>query len=524
MKKNLPVTDNERVVSEEMRIISSTDTKGIITNVNDDFLQIVGFSTEELVGANHNIVRHPDVPPVAFQDLWENLKAGRSWKGIVKNRCKSGDHYWVDAHVASLVENGDVIGFESVRVKPSRERVERAQAIYDAVNSGKSLPTPFDDRSFLWRSVIATLLPLLLVAVALGLVGTESGVVVSALLALGGVAALALGRWCAAPVLRAAAEAREVIHNPLSQGMYFGTTRCELGQLRYAIEYLQSTLRPLLVRTNQAASQVADAANRSKSGMHSATEDLDLQLSSVEQVASAIDEMVATVQEVASSTAGASQAAHEAMTLASSDREIVEKSIAATEALAGEVEAAAEVVKRVEEESQNIGSVLDVINGIAEQTNLLALNASIEAARAGEQGRGFAVVADEVRALAHRTKESTDEIQSTIQRLQRGTEEAVSVMGRGRERVASSLDQVSQGGQALESIGDAVSTITEMNDQIASSSEEQGSVAEEIRRNIHAINDLSRRTTESARGTVSIGDELAHLAEKLSALMHQFKV
>lgn len=524
MKKNLPVTEIERVMGDGMRIISSTDIKGIITNVNDDFVQMASFTPEELVGTNHNIIRHPDVPAAAFQDLWDNLKAGRSWKGIVKNRAKNGDHYWVDAHVASLVEGGEVVGYESVRVKPSRERVERAQAIYDAVNGDKALPTPADDFSFTRRALIAGLLPVLLIGTGWLLGTTQITTLMIAVLLVGIAAAAGLALWCAAPVHKAAAQAREIVHNPLCQGMYFGTIKCELGQVRYAMEFLQSTLRTLLVRTNQAATQLADSAARCKEGMRAATVDLDEQTQNVEQVAAAIDQMVATVQEVASNTANASTAAHDALTRASEGKRIVDESVGATEALASEVETAADVVRRVEEESQNIGSVLDVINGIAEQTNLLALNASIEAARAGDQGRGFAVVADEVRALAHRTKESTEEIQATIKRLQVGTEEAVAVMGRSKERVAQGIEQVSQSGAALDSIRESVSTITAMNDQIASSTEEQGAVSEEIRRNIHNINDVSRRTTESVHGTVAIGDELSHLAQQLSALMHQFKV
>lgn len=137
MKKNLPVTGREITLAEGQELISTTDLKGIITGYNQAFREMSGFDDEELLGKNHNVIRHPDMPPEAFEDLWQHMKLGKHWMGIVKNRSKSGDHYWVDAYVTPVMENGQVTGYESVRVRPSNEQVERAEQVYQKLQAGQ---------------------------------------------------------------------------------------------------------------------------------------------------------------------------------------------------------------------------------------------------------------------------------------------------------------------------------------------------------------------------------------------------
>ncbi|ALP53789.1 hypothetical protein Tel_11960 [Candidatus Tenderia electrophaga] len=251
---------------------------------------------------------------------------------------------------------------------------------------------------------------------------------------------------------------------------------------------------------------------------------LGRQQQETDQVATAMNEMVATVQEVARNVSDAAHAANQANEESNSGQETVNAAINKIERLANEVQQAAEVLHRVEEDSQKVGTVLDVIKDIAEQTNLLALNAAIEAARAGEQGRGFAVVADEVRTLAGRTQQSTEEIQKMIENLQSGTREAVDVMERGQRMTGETVDQANKAGEALQAIAAAVATITNMTTQVASAAEEQNAVAEEINSNIVNISNLANETTEGAQHSSSAADQMAQLADQLQQAVARFKI
>jgi len=242
-----------------------------------------------------------------------------------------------------------------------------------------------------------------------------------------------------------------------------------------------------------------------------------------EQVATAMNEMTTTIQEVARNAAEAANAATTALTQTEKGQGVVQSTIDSIGGLASEIDRAASVINELEAQSVNIGSVLDVIRGIAEQTNLLALNAAIEAARAGEQGRGFAVVADEVRTLASRTQESTEEIQGMIESLQAGSQQAVKVMQESNVQAQTTVDQASEAGGALSDISSSVTTINDMNMQIANAAEEQGLVSEEVNRNVIRMNDEQGRVSESSAQISRAGEDLAQLAAQLQQLVQQFR-
>ncbi len=300
--------------------------------------------------------------------------------------------------------------------------------------------------------------------------------------------------------------------------------RDEIGQLAEAFNSFVEKIHDVVSKVSGSVTQLAAAAEQMSVITSETSEGVGRQRMETDQVATAINEMSATAQEVARNATGAAEAADGADTETRNGQRVVSSTTQAMNALAAEVERAAEVIQKVEQDSERIGTVLYVIKDIAEQTNLLALNAAIEAARAGEQGRGFAVVADEVRTLASRTQQSTQEIQDMIEELQAGTRDAVVVMTESRDRAQSGVDQAAQAASSLESIAAAVNSITEMNTQIASAAEEQSAVVEEINRNVVSISQVADQTSDGAQQLAGASNELAQLSAQLQNLVGQFKI
>ncbi len=298
----------------------------------------------------------------------------------------------------------------------------------------------------------------------------------------------------------------------------------EMGEIGVAFNHMIEKFEALVQQITSATSQLAAASEEMATVARNAHGTIERQRRETEQVATAMNEMTATVQEVASNATSAASAASSADAEAKGGKTIVMQSSTAIQQLAEDVDRASQAIHQLEEDTTNIGTVLDVIKGIAEQTNLLALNAAIEAARAGEQGRGFAVVADEVRTLASRTQKSTQEIQLTIERLQTGARNAVQVMEQGRSQAQSGVQQAKNAATSLEAITQSVTTINEMNAMIASAAEEQTSVAEEINKNIVNISQLSHDTAGAAEQTTAASHELSKLASQLQSLVNQFKL
>jgi len=297
----------------------------------------------------------------------------------------------------------------------------------------------------------------------------------------------------------------------------------EIGDIARGFNLFVKKIKNLIVQVALSTEKLNAAATQMASVTEEAQRSIAGEKSETEQVATAINEMTATVAEVAKSASHAASAADKAHKASRNGQKIVSDTVNVIQKLAEEVELASKVIQTVESDSDHIGAVLDVIKGIAEQTNLLALNAAIEAARAGEQGRGFAVVADEVRTLASRTQQSTQEIQVMIESLQTNTKHAVDVMSKGREQAENGVKYVHSAGNALSEIAQAVDTINNMNQQIACAAEEQTSVADEINRNVLNINDLSSNSVDMSRKISQSGEELAQLSETLQELIVQFK-
>ena len=298
----------------------------------------------------------------------------------------------------------------------------------------------------------------------------------------------------------------------------------EIGQIASAARRMQADISDMVQRINQSVYTLSTSAEEMSHVSDQANQAMMGQRQETDQVATAMNQMTATVHEVAQNAQLAADSASQASSEVSTGQGVVNSAISAIGSLVQKVEQASDVIHNLESDSVEIGSVLDVIRSIAEQTNLLALNAAIEAARAGEQGRGFAVVADEVRVLAQRTQTSTEEIQKKVERLQSGSQEAVEAMNQSRSQADVTRDTAAQAGEVLTAITSSVTNINDMNALIASAAEEQNAVAEEVNRSVINISQASEATAESVASTAHSSEELRNVAEELKHVVSRLKV
>lgn len=296
----------------------------------------------------------------------------------------------------------------------------------------------------------------------------------------------------------------------------------EFAQVANAFNRFIANLRQIVAELADTSQTLASSAQQSLGNAEQSQHALNRQHSQVDLVATAMNEMTATVHEVAQNTQEASHSAQAAMSATDEGNNVVQITIQSIGSLADEVEQAAEVIGALKQESVQISGILDAIRGIADQTNLLALNAAIEAARAGEAGRGFAVVADEVRTLAIRVSDATDEIHTMITKLQHSSDDAVAVMGRGRQQAAQSVNDAERTGQALTQIRDAIYQINDMNAQVATASEEQSTVAEDINQNVVIISELAYETASQSQDVANASGQLNQLADTLQRIVQRF--
>ncbi|GLX12984.1 chemotaxis transducer [Pseudomonas straminea] len=298
----------------------------------------------------------------------------------------------------------------------------------------------------------------------------------------------------------------------------------EPAQLLKALATMQGSLRATLQRIGESSNLLASSSEELQAVTEDATRGLYQQNDEIEQAATAVNQMTATVEEVAQNAVSTSEASRQSDQAAHGGQEQVRKTVDSIHLLARDVTETSEEVGKLAGSVREISQVVTVIRSIAEQTNLLALNAAIEAARAGEQGRGFAVVADEVRALAHRTQQSTGEIEQMIENIQHGTEHAVAAMQSSSARADTTLTLAQAAGDALDDIVQAIASITERNLVIASAAEQQAQVSREVDRNLMNIRDLSQQTSAGANQTRAASQELASLAVSLNGLVTAFRV
>src|SRR5690606_19326857 len=460
MRVNLPVTGREISLGADSNILTTTTPKGVITSVNPEFVRISGFEEAELLGQAHNIVRHPDMPSAAFEHLWRTLKAGRSWLGVIKNRCKNGDHYWVSAFVTPIVKDGRIVECQSVRTRPTPQAVAAAQALYADLSAGRTPRAIRRARLGLFGTQLAHSLLIIGALVAVGVLVLDVPVTTALLCA-----AIALGLRCTSlwltlrPWRALLQEARAIADNPISQWVYTGT-RDEIGEVAFALRMQTMESGAIIGRMSEASRLLAEQAARLQDAVLRSDQGTRQQQSEIAQIASAIEQLTRSIQAVSGSARHSAEAASLGNQATHAGEEQVTATAQAIDRLARQLQGTAAQLQGLQAHSSHITSVIEVISRIAEQTNLLALNAAIEAARAGDAGRGFAVVADEVRQLAIRTQDSTTQIRGILQALQEQIGEAADAMQDCLRQAEHSEAQAEQASQALAEVQVRVNAIT----------------------------------------------------------------
>jgi aerotaxis receptor len=544
MPAEMYVTNVETVLPENTFIYSQTDLKGRIVVANEAFATISGYTEEEMIGKPHNMVRHPDMPKEAFADMWCSLKSGRPWRGMVKNRRKDGGYYWVVANVSPVRECGKIVGYQSLRERPSREDIKAASEAYKRVKDGYKGLKIDNGRALKVRSALFThslsydfqIAEAALLGLASALVGIASlfggipaglRIFAAAVLAFGGLHGVYLLSYYLPQLRKYVGGMSAYLDDVLSSGNL--KLRCAveredaigaIGRKQWLLNsWMQSTIQCI----GDAVGPVERSAEEVLKSIREIGEAAASQNMASSSVAAATTELGLTIREVSENLRNTESTVTEGGRKATDGAGVSQRATDEILALEGAIRSAASEVEALGKSTAEVGAIAGVIREIADQTNLLALNASIEAARAGEAGRGFAVVANEVRRLADRTMQATANIDALISKIKSDTERAIGGMRSGSAQVTDGLGLVQEAQNALNGINELMSGAVRMVTEIANSSGQQTEAMNEIGSNISHVAAMTEQSLGVVQHTTAQIEILSPMVGRVRRAVEQFE-
>ena len=541
MRNNQPVTGREYPFPQGKTVISYTNLKGQITRANEAFIELSGFTKDELMGQPHNLVRHPDMPPEAFRDMWDTLKKGRPWSGLVKNRRKDGDHYWVRAYASPLA---DATGHVSVRVAASRQEISAADQLYARMNRDASIK--LDEGQVVSGNVLAKLsrqigslsiATRLLLLTANGVAGFMLAIAATwydlgatALMVTGALASLALlmQSWNVINKIKHGLNESRIAAESIAAGDLTkplpAASKDELGSLNAALSVMRNNLHELIASVREGITSLNQSSGNVSVSASKSSKVSEMQSEAASGMASAMEELSVSIDQVSEHASSAHRVSQISSEKSIEGGRVIHSAATEMESIAQSVNQVAAKINGLEEYSKQISGIANTIKEIADQTNLLALNAAIEAARAGEQGRGFAVVADEVRKLAERTANSTKEISGMIGKIQVGTQEAVKEMEVSVSKVNDGVELARKAGDSVSSIREAAENAARDVDDITHAIQEQSLAARDIAQRIEKIAQGTEENTLASTQTADSAKQMSELSKNLDELAARFRI
>ncbi|EHS4698268.1 PAS domain-containing protein [Salmonella enterica] len=492
-------------LDDDTTLMSTTDLESYITHANDTFVQVSGYQLNELLAQPHNLVRHPDMPKAAFADMWYTLKQGEPWSGIVKNRRKNGDHYWVRANAVPMIREGRVTGYMSIRTRATDDEIAAVEPLYQALNEGRcskrihkglvvrqGLLGKLPAMPVRWR--VRSIMGLMAVMLALALFGTDASWQALLLGALAMLAGTALFEWqIVRPIENVATQALKVATGERNSVQHLNRSD-ELGLMLRAVGQLGLMCRWLINDVSSQVSSVRNGSERLAKGNNDLNEHTRQTVENVQETVTTMNQMAESVK-LNSETASAAD----------------KLSMAASSAATQGGEAMDTVIKTMDDiahSTQRIGTITTLINDIAFQTNILALNAAVEAARAGEQGKGFAVVAGEVRHLASRSANAANDIRKLIDA--------------SATKVQSGSEQVHAAGRTMDDIVAQVQNVTLLIARISQSTQEQTDGLSSLTRAVDELNRITQKNAALVEESAQVSAMVKHRASRLEDAVSLF--